>query len=49
MAKFKVSIHKTREDAVAALIRWSDVFPEEDMEIEFETSGLYALYIPAGE
>jgi hypothetical protein len=47
MTKFKISIHKTREAAIDALLLWIGVYNEEDMDIVFEFStGLYALYIP---
>jgi hypothetical protein len=49
MNKFKISIHKTRAEAISAMENWiARGYNEADMEIDFELStGLYALYIPA--
>ncbi len=45
MKKFATAGYRTREAAEEAAIRWSDVYPEEDMDIKLEGTA-YVLYLP---
>lgn len=45
MKKFAIGGYRTREAAEEVAIRWSDVYPEEDMDIKLEGTD-YVLYLP---